>query len=259
MIDVTRISGENEMKNNRVGQITTDLIEAIGAVCVKHSVTHDEYRNAVDFVSQAIDAGERSLLFDAFLEANIVASDPTKTTGTTSQVLGPFYIPDMPLLADGVLARFSEPGERLAVSGSVLSTDGVSISNAELDFWQADADGRYSNFSEGVAEHNLRGKIRSKSDGSFLLQTVKPAQYTIPDNGPTGVLLKSIGRHSWRPAHLHVIVRHRDYQTLTTQIYFQGDEYLATDAVRAASDDLAFPLCKNEDGLSLVFDLVLRK
>ena len=45
------------MKNNRVGQITTDLIEAIGAVCVKHSVTHDEYRNAVDFVSQAIDAG----------------------------------------------------------------------------------------------------------------------------------------------------------------------------------------------------------
>ena len=89
--------------------------------------------------------------------------------------------------------------------------------------------------------------------------TVKPAQYTIPDQGPTGILLKAIGRHSWRPAHLHVIVRHRAYQALTTQIYFRGDEYLATDVVRAASDDLAFPLCKNGEGLSLVFNLILRE
>jgi len=251
--------GEDEMIKSRVGDITTDLIQAIGAVCEKHNITHDEYRKAIDFFSEAIDAGERSLLFDAFLEANIVASDPTKTTGTTAQVLGPFYLPNMPILDNGQLARPNEAGERLTVSGSVLSTEGGIIKNAELDFWQADAKGRYSNFNEGVPQYNLRGKIKSKNDGSFLLQTVKPAQYTIPDQGPTGILLKAIGRHSWRPAHLHVIVRHEDYQTLTTQIYFRGDEYLSTDAVRAANDDLAFPLSKNEEGSCVAFNLILRE
>jgi catechol 1,2-dioxygenase len=253
------LPGEDEMINSRVGDITTDLIEAISKVCEKHNVTHDEYRKAIDFLSKAIDAGERSLIFDAFIEANIVATDPTKTSGTTAQVLGPFYLPNMPIIDNGQLARSDEAGERLTVSGTVLSTDGEVIKDAELDFWQADAQGRYSNFNEGVAQHNLRGKINSKNDGSFLLKTVKPAQYTIPDQGPTGILLKAIGRHPWRPAHLHVIVRHNDYQTLITQIYFRGDEYLSTDAVRAASDDLAFPLMENKEGLCVKFNLILRK
>jgi catechol 1,2-dioxygenase len=246
------------MNKSRVANITTDLINAVEEICIKHRVSHNEYRKAIDFLSQAIDAGERSLFFDAFLEANVVATDPTKKSGTTSQVLGPFYLPDMPMLDDGVLARADEPGERLTVFGAVIDGNGEAIKDAELDFWQSDAIGRYSYFNEGVPEGNLRGKIKSKSNGSFLLRTVKPAQYTIPDKGPTGLLLEKLGRHSWRPAHLHVIVRHPDYETLTTQIYFEGDEYLSSDAVRAASSDLAFPLKLSAEGLSVTFDLVLQ-
>lgn len=247
------------MSTSRVADITTDLIDAVQDICVKHNVTHEEYRAAIDFISQAIDSGERSLLFDAFLEANVVASDPGNIAGTTSQVLGPFYLPDMPLLGDGVLARADEPGERLVVSGRVLTTEGEPIPFAELDFWQADASGRYSHFDGGVVpDKNLRGKIKSNGDGAFFLETVRPAQYTIPDQGPTGLLLHELGRHSWRPAHLHVIVRHSDYKMLTTQIYFEGDKYLQSDAVRAASTDLAFPLQSESEGVSLSFDLALQ-
>ena len=247
------------MSTTRLATVTTDLIEAIGDICKKHKVTHDEYRKAIDFLSEAIDQGERSLLFDAFLEANVVANDPDRSTGTTPQVLGPFYLPDMPWLEDGVLAGSGEPGERVTISGRVVKSNGEPIKNAELDFWQADAKGRYSNFDSGVADRNLRGKIKSDDKGTFLLKTVRPAQYTIPDRGPTGLLLKEIGRHSWRPAHFHVIVRHLDYKMLTTQIYFEGDKYLTSDAVRAASVDLAFPVKPTEDGSSLTFDLVLQE
>ena len=247
------------MDKNRVASITSDLIDAVRDVCIKHAVTHTEYRAAIDFVSRAIDAGERSLLFDAFLEANVVASDPTKITGTTSQVLGPFYLPDMPFLKDGVMARENELGERLRVSGKVLNCRTEPGGGVELDWWQADASGRYSHFDGGATpDKNLRGRIASDEAGDFFLETVKPAQYTIPDQGPTGLLLREMGRHSWRPAHLHVIARHSDYSTLTTQIYFEGDEYLESDAVRAASTDLAFPLIYDGDQTILSFNLVLQ-
>lgn len=247
------------MEKTRVANITSDLIDAVHEICIKHAVTHSEYRAAINFISQAIDSGERSLLFDAFLEANVVASDPTKISGTTSQVLGPFYLPDMPFIKDGVLARKNEPGERLRVFGKVLNTKSEPIGGVELDFWQADAQGRYSHFDGGATpEENLRGKVESNGTGDFFLETVKPAQYTIPDSGPTGLLLKEMGRHPWRPAHLHVIARHPDYSTLTTQIYFQGDEYLESDAVRAASTDLAFPLTYEGEQASVSFNLVLQ-
>ena len=245
------------MSISRVGEITKDIIDAIDGICKKHSITHGEYRRAIDFIGEAIDNGERSLLFDAFLEANVVASDPTKSSGTSPQVLGPFYLPDMPWVENNSLATDSEPGERITLNGRVLNRNKETLGNAELDFWQADAKGRYSNFDPGVTDGNLRGKTKADADGVFLLHTVKPAQYTIPDQGPTGLLLSEIGRHSWRPAHFHVIVRHPDYKMLTTQIYFEGDEYLNSDAVRAASSDLAFPIVSKEEGASLNFDLVL--
>ena len=47
------------MDKNRVASITSDLIDAVQDVCIKHAVTHTEYRAAIDFVSRAIDAGER--------------------------------------------------------------------------------------------------------------------------------------------------------------------------------------------------------
>ncbi len=32
--------------------------------------------------------------------------------------------------------------------------------------------------------------------------------------------------HGFRPAHIHFKVSHPDYETLTTQLYFEGDPYL---------------------------------
>tara|TARA_Y100000590_G_scaffold192828_1_gene219137 strand:- start:1946 stop:2692 length:747 start_codon:yes stop_codon:yes gene_type:complete len=245
------------MSDSRTALITRDFVAAINEIVRRHDITHDEYRSTIDFLTEAVSKGETSLLFDAFLESDVVAANAEKQEGTPQQVLGPFYLPDMPWLENGQLAGDNEPGERLTVQGTVRGTNGESLSGSELDFWQCDAEGRYSNFMPGLPDGHLRGRMKSENDGSYTLKTIRPSPYPIPHEGPTGRLLKELGRHPWRPAHLHVIARHEGYRPLTSQVYFQGDKYLDSDAVRAATDKLAFALSKDENGSVMKFDIEL--
>jgi catechol 1,2-dioxygenase len=226
------------MAESRAAAVTRDLIQAVNDVVAKHKVTHAEYRAAIDFIGEAFEKGEQSLLFDAFVEADVVAHNAEDQRGTLSQVLGPFYLPDTPWIENGKLASDDEPGDRLVMHGTVRGTDGKPLEGAVLDFWQADAQGAYSNFSPGAKDGNLRGRLKTNKDGSYELHTVVPAAYTIPHQGPTGRLLEELGRHPWRPAHVHLIASHEGYRPLITQVYFKGDKYLESDAVRAARPEL---------------------
>jgi hydroxyquinol 1,2-dioxygenase len=67
---------------------------------------------------------------------------------------------------------------------------------------------------------------------------VRPVPYRIPDDGPVGRMLAATGRHSWRPAHIHIIVRADGYETLTTHIFDSASNYLDSDAVFAFKPSL---------------------
>jgi catechol 1,2-dioxygenase len=84
-----------------------------------------------------------------------------------------------PIVQDLVVA-IGEQGDRLVVTGIVRDVEGDTIADAVLDFWQADAQGRYSGFDPGPPDMNLRGRLRSQRDGSHQLHTVRPAACTIP-------------------------------------------------------------------------------
>ncbi len=246
------------MSNPRVARLMEDLFQAINGLVEKHQVTHEEYRAAVAFVNEAAEKGETMLLFDAMLESDIVAANSVESRGTPRQVLGPYYLEDAPWIEDGQLAKPEEEGERLLLSGTVRDVDGSPISGAVLDFWQADAKGRYGAFDLPPRTNmNLRGRMHSGEDGRYALHTVVPAPYTIPHKGPTGRLLEALGRHPWRPAHLHLLATHDGYKPLITQIYFKGDQYIESDAVRAARNDLAFDLQDEGDHKRIDFEVVL--
>ena len=51
-------------------------------------------------------------------------------------------------------------------------------------------------------------------------------------------MLRSTGRHPWRPAHIHMIVRAPGYQTVTTHIFDRQSQYLDGDAVFAVKPSL---------------------
>jgi hydroxyquinol 1,2-dioxygenase len=46
-----------------------------------------------------------------------------------------------------------------------------------------------------------------------------------------GAMLAATGRHPWRPAHLHFMIRAAGYQPLTTHLFRAADAYLDSDVV----------------------------
>ena len=50
--------------------------------------------------------------------------------------------------------------------------------------------------------------------------------------------LQRLGRHPWRPAHLHFLIKAPGYETLITHVVRSDDVYLDSDAVFAVKDSL---------------------
>jgi len=192
---------------------------------------------------------------------------------TESTVLGPFYVPGAPLREYGeTMVDESEKegaGVPALVHGRVLSLDGTPIANAELDVWQNGADMLYAVQRPEAPEDHLRGRYKTREDGGFAFVAVRPVAYPIPDDGPVGRMLSATGRHPWRPAHIHMIVRAPGHRTVATHIFDAESEYLTSDAVFAvkpsllrtfrdrSADDPERPPGIEGDWVSLETDIIL--
>ena len=58
------------------------------------------------------------------------------------------------------------------------------------------------------------------------------------------------GRHPWRPAHIHMIVRADGYRPLTTHVFDRASEYLESDAVFAVKPSLVRDFVRRDAGRS---------
>jgi hydroxyquinol 1,2-dioxygenase len=171
-----------------------------------------------------------SMLVDAL--ANQLPEGATEST-----VLGPFYVPGSPLRDYGADIAEEEAGVPAWVHGRILSVDGEPL-DAELDVWQNGDNRLYAVQDPDAPEDHLRGRFRTRPDGSFAFLAVRPVPYPIPDDGPVGKMLDAGGRHPWRPAHIHMIARAPGHRTVTTHIFDEESEYLDSDAVFAVKPSL---------------------
>jgi catechol 1,2-dioxygenase len=237
--------------DTRLGEIFMDLTASMRHVLVKHRVTWDEYAVAVEWLTRAgADAVEIPLLTDLLFATTIDSYLSEAAVGSTESSLeGPFYLPGAPWLSQPYVLphRLDEPGTALVFSGAVTDARGAPLSGAVLDIWQANGIGEYSQFSPGVPENNLRGRLTTDADGQFSVETVAPSPYEVPINGATAKLMAALGRHTWRPGHIHVKVTHEDARPLTTQIFFAGDPYLDCDVIGAVKDQLVVPVLPATD------------
>jgi catechol 1,2-dioxygenase len=150
---------------------------------------------------------------------------------SSANLLGPFWRADSPRTENGgSLLRSSTPGPSLFFKGWVRDQGGRPIVGAEVDVWHASPIGLYESQDPEQAEMNLRGKFTTDADGSFSFQSVKPAGYPIPINGPVGDLLNAQKRHNFRPAHLHFLIFKPGLKSVTSQIYSDDDPVLETDS-----------------------------
>ncbi len=247
--------------DTRLQAIFTDVLDSLLDVIRRHRVTWEEYRAATEWLTEAGNQGyEIPLLLDVFLSPTVDDVNFAAQGGTESNVEGPFYVAGAQMLERPYVLprRAEEPGERLVFSGTVRSTEGSPLPGALLDVWQATADGEYSNVHPGVPEGNLRGRLMTDPAGRFEFETIVPAPYEIPNTGATGTLLAALGRHCFRPGHIHFKVSHPSARALTTQVYFEGDPWIDSVVVGAVKDSLVTPLVRDgEAETRCSYDFVL--
>jgi catechol 1,2-dioxygenase len=223
---------------SRLSELFEQLMGTLRSFIRENRITHDEYRRAVAFLSEVGAERETPLLCDVFLEVTVDEVENRNRPGTATTIEGPYYVPDAPELRSpcALPHRPDEPGPILSFSGTVRSTDGAPLPGAVLDLWQPDSQGRYShvNIPEADAPYNLRGRVVVDGDGRFEVETRLPGSYEIPKSGPTGVLLTALGRHAWRPAHLHMKVNAAGHRPLTTQLFLKDDPRIDSDVVEGA-------------------------
>jgi catechol 1,2-dioxygenase len=229
----------------RLREVMQALARHLHAFADEVELTHEEWTHAIRILTETgqitderrqefilwSDSLGLSMLVDA-LEHRLPAG------ATESTVLGPFYVPGAPWREYGASIAEEHAGVPALVHGRVLDTDAQPIAGAELDVWQNGDDRLYAVQRPEAPEDHLRGRFRTRDDGSYAFVAVRPVPYPIPFDGPVGKMLAATGRHPWRPAHIHMIARADGYQTLTTHIFDRDSEYLDSDAVFAVKPSL---------------------
>jgi hydroxyquinol 1,2-dioxygenase len=231
----------------RLKKVMTALVRHLHEFAREVNLTQEEWHQGIEFltaVGQICDDKRQEfiLLSDTLgvsALVDILQNDGRPETVTDSSLLGPFYREGVPELPPGTDIGNTTSGERIALRGKVWSLDGQPIAGALLDIWQAAPNGLYDLQDDAQPEINLRGRFRTDAEGRYHFRSIKPASYPVPTDGPVGTMLKAIGRHPFRPAHIHFIVSAPKYETLTTALYIQGDKYLESDAVFGARKSLA--------------------
>lgn len=230
----------------RLRAITRDVLDAVMRIIEKHDIDESEFWQALKFLQDG--AGEFGLIapglgIEHFLDLRMDAKDLAAgiAGGTPRTIEGPLYVAGAPLV-DGDVTRSNDvnltqdldDGEILTMSGSITGPDNEAVKDAVLHVWHANSKGFYSHFDPTGEQSafNNRRRIKLGADGCYAFHSKMPKGYSCPPNGATEYLMKLLGRHGDRPAHVHFFIEAPGYRALTTQINFGDDPH--------AHDDFAF-------------------
>ncbi len=251
--------------NPRLHEIMTVLVRHLHDVVRETRLTEEEWAAAIEFLTATggICSSTRQefiLLSDTLgvsMLVDAVNHDGGKAV-TPSTVFGPFYSGEQDELPAGAsILKRPEQGDPTLVSGLVLDDSGAPIEGALIEVWQTAPCGLYDVQDQDQPDGHLRGSFRSAADGSYSFRTVLPVSYPIPDDGPVGRMLRALGRHPNRPAHIHFMISAPGYRRLVTHIFVAGDDYLASDAVFGVKPDLIVHPASHEDGMAIAYDFRL--
>jgi protocatechuate 3,4-dioxygenase beta subunit len=226
-------------KSARLQEVMKVVIRHLHAIVREARITQDEWSQAIDFLTRAgqmcSESRQELILLSDILGVSMLVDAVDNVAGpgiSDSTVLGPFYAGHQRELAQGdsVLLR-EEAGEPLVMGGRVTDPEGQPVAGALIEVWQTAPNQLYDVQDEDQPEGHLRASFRADAAGLYRFQTILPVSYPIPDDGPAGQLLAAMGRHPFRPAHVHFMISAPGFRTLVTHLFFEGDQYLESDAV----------------------------
>ena len=231
--------------DERLRTIAQSLARHLHAFATEVGLTEREWEQGIRILTETgritDDRRQEFILWSDTLGLSMLVdalANPLPPGATESTVLGPFYVPGSPQRPYGASIAEEAAGTPTWVHGRVLDLSGEPIARAELDVWQNGDDRLYAVQKPEAPKDHLRGRFMTRDDGSYAFLAVRPVPYPIPDDGPVGRMLAATGRHPWRPAHVHMIVRAPGYRTVATHIFDRESECLGSDAVFAVKPSL---------------------
>ena len=242
-------------KDARFKRVMTSLIRHLHDFVRDVDLTEDEWMAAIEFLTDTgkTCSGRRqefillsdtlgvSMLVVMLAQARARGKDATEAT-----VQGPFFWEGAPEMALGADIANGVVGEPAYYSGRVLDAKGKPLAGAVIDVWSVDAGGLYD--MQTGETMRARAKLRSDRDGRYSFWSVRPADYPVPTDGPVGKMLRAMGRHAMRPAHMHFMVRAPGHRALVTHVFDSRSKYLDSDAVFGVRDSLVTNFRKHKPG-----------
>jgi hydroxyquinol 1,2-dioxygenase len=231
--------------NARANRIMTSMIKHLHDFVRDVEPTFEEWQYAIDFLTRTGQActplrQEFILLSDTLGVSMLVDAInhrmPEGTTETT--VLGPFYLGEHRVTANGADISVDVEGERMFAEASVKGADGKPLVGVPVDIWHSDDEGFYDAQKDTAGEPSLRGRFVTDANGRIFFKSIIPVSYPIPHDGPVGEMLRTAGQHPMRPAHVHFLIDAPGYEKLITHVFVAGDEYLDSDVVYGVKESL---------------------
>jgi catechol 1,2-dioxygenase len=251
----------------RLREVMTLLIRHLHSFVREAALTEDEWRTGIEFLTRAgqlcTDSRQEFILLSDILGVSMLVDAIAHHSGqgiTDSTVLGPFYAGEQRDLdkGDTILLR-EENGDPLVMKGRVADASGQPIAGAKVEVWQTATNQLYDVQDEDQPRGHLRATFRTDRRGEYEFSSVLPVSYPIPDDGPAGQLLRSLGRHPFRPAHVHFMISAPGYRKLVTHLFLEGDKYLDSDAVFGVKPSLIVRPVEQNDTLTITYDFGLAR
>lgn len=262
--------------NGRMGADVDPRLATVMAALVRHlhafakevELTQEEWEIGIDFLTRTgqICTNERQefiLLSDTLGFSMLVdtINNRRPSGATENTVFGPFHVDGAPVRAMGDNICLDSKGESCLFFGRVLDLDGNPVEGARIDVWSDNAEGYYDVQQPDIQpKWNNRGVFVTGLDGRYSFVGIKPVSYPIPDDGPVGEMLAKLGRHPYRPAHMHYLVTAPDFRKVVTQTFVGGDAYLESDTVFGVKQSLVAPFERTPEGNTMwqsPFDFIL--
>jgi protocatechuate 3,4-dioxygenase beta subunit len=255
-ICVDAIRRMEQCPDARLRSLMAGVIRHLYDFVREYRVSEAEWSAAIRFLTRtgqiSSDTRQEFILLSDVLGVSMVVdaiNHPAEGAVTESTVFGPFYSGEQPELDSGAsILRQEEPGEMLTLKGVISSEKGFPLAGAKVEVWQTSANGMYNVQDINQPANHMRGTFRADEAGRYCLRTVTPVSYPIPDDGPVGQLLDALGRHPFRPAHVHFMISAANHRRLVTHLFIAGDRYLQSDAVFGVKPSLVVtPVGEGED------------
>ncbi|ROT41710.1 dioxygenase [Sodiomyces alkalinus F11] len=245
-----RINSQGD--NARLIYLMSRLVTHLHDFARETRLSTNEWMAALDFLVRcgqiSSDVRHEFILLSDVLGLSLLVDSidhPKPPSSTEGSLLGPFHTHDAPTLASGEDMSDDPEGEPLLALCTVKDTKGNPVPGVKIDIWETDSSGHYD------VQHADRGGVPSgrcvmvsDSEGTFRFRAIRPVSYPIPHDGPVGKLLRLLGRHCWRPAHMHFTFEKDQWDKLVTALYIRGDPYESSDAVFGVKKSLVVDLDK---------------